>query len=113
MAIPYEPVVEQDLARGYGSVVVSMPGGGSAVGRKIGIHSFLGNFVNVKDFGAVGDGSTNDSDAIATADAALGTTGGTVYFPAGTYNTTRSLTPRTGVTRVGEVLKTRPARLAA
>lgn len=39
--------------------------------------------VNVKDYGAVGDGVTNDADAIKTAIAAG--SGGVVYFPHGTY----------------------------
>lgn len=41
---------------------------------------------NVKDFGAVGDGSADDSPAISAAFTAANTAGGgTVYFPAGTY----------------------------
>jgi hypothetical protein len=44
-----------------------------------------GSYFNVKDYGAVGDGSTDDSSAIdATCDAAI-LTGGTVYFPPGRY----------------------------
>jgi len=42
--------------------------------------------VNVKDFGAVGDGVANDTDAITAALAFLGNTG-TLYFPAGIYLT--------------------------
>jgi polygalacturonase len=41
-------------------------------------------FVNVKDFGAIGDGVTDDTAAIrAAADAVA--PGGTIYFPSGTY----------------------------
>lgn len=41
---------------------------------------------NVREFGAVGDGTTVDSPAINRAiDAAAAAGGGTVYFPAGTY----------------------------
>jgi hypothetical protein len=40
---------------------------------------------SVKDFGALGDGATNDYAAIAAAIAAAAVSGGTVYFPAGTY----------------------------
>ncbi len=48
---------------------------------------------NVKDYGAVGNGTTNDTAAIQAAmDAALAAGGGTVYFPAGTYRLTTTLT---------------------
>ena len=43
--------------------------------------------INVKTYGATGDGVTNDTTAIATALSAVGATGATVYFPAGTYIT--------------------------
>jgi Pectate lyase superfamily protein len=42
-------------------------------------------FGSVKDFGARGDGSTDDTAAINTALAALPSTGGMLFFPAGTY----------------------------
>ena len=46
-----------------------------------------GGFFNVKQYGAKGDGSTIDSPAIDKAiEAASNAGGGTVYFPAGTYN---------------------------
>jgi hypothetical protein len=48
--------------------------------------------VNVKTHGAVGDGSTNDTAAIQAAIAAVPVTGGTVYFPAGTYIVSSTLT---------------------
>jgi hypothetical protein len=41
--------------------------------------------VSVKDFGAVGDGVTDDSVAIRDAIDCVSTNGGQVYFPAGTY----------------------------
>jgi len=44
--------------------------------------------VNVKDFGAVGDGTTDDTTAIQAAIDSVSTNGGHVYFPAGTYNCT-------------------------
>lgn len=40
--------------------------------------------VNVKDFGAVGDGTTDDSKALRDAFDAAGP-GGKVFFPPGTY----------------------------
>ena len=47
------------------------------------VHNKLQDFVSVKDFGAAGDGSTNDYTAITNAFA----TGKSVYFPVGTYLT--------------------------
>lgn len=45
--------------------------------------------VNVKDYGATGDGTTNDTTAIQAAIDAV-TSGGVVYFPAGTYRIART-----------------------
>ncbi|MHA0286131.1 glycosyl hydrolase family 28-related protein [Mycobacterium sp. C3-094] len=42
------------------------------------------NTVNVKDYGAVGDGVTDDSAALKAAEAAM-TSGSTLYFPEGNY----------------------------
>lgn len=47
--------------------------------------------VNVLDFGAVGDGVANDTDAFEDAIAAIATTGQTLYVPAGTYKLTREI----------------------
>lgn len=54
---------------------------GSTTARSL-VNRFA-DTVNVKDFGAVGDGVTNDTSAIQTAIAA--SAGNTVYFPSGTY----------------------------
>ena len=43
------------------------------------------HFISVKDFGAVGDGVTDDASAIQSALDALKDTGGIIYFPVGTY----------------------------
>lgn len=53
--------------------------------------ALTGTGINVKDYGATGDGVTDDTAAIATARAVLeleGTSGGTLYFPAGVYKVT-------------------------
>ena len=47
---------------------------------------------NVKDFGATGNGSTDDRAAIANADAAANSARGILYFPQGTYYIGSSLT---------------------
>jgi len=62
------------------SVVITGAGGG-------------GYFLNVMDYGATGNGSTNDTAAINSAIAAAVTTGTPVYFPAGTYMVTTVVLP--------------------
>ncbi|WP_090786325.1 glycoside hydrolase family 28 protein [Pedobacter sp. ok626] len=55
----------------------------------VALRARMGHFqngVNIRDFGAKGDGITLDTESINKAiDAAAATGGGTVYFPAGTY----------------------------
>ena len=47
---------------------------------------------NVKTYGAVGNGTTDDTAAIqSTIDAAFADGGGTVFFPAGTYRVTATI----------------------
>jgi len=48
--------------------------------------------VNVKDYGAKGDGVTDDTVAIQNAIAVVPAAGGIVFFPAGTYRVTSTLT---------------------
>jgi polygalacturonase len=56
------------------------------------------NELNVKDFGAKGDGVTNDSTVIQAAVDAL-TAGDTLYFPSGTYLCDKiSISGKTGIT---------------
>lgn len=51
-----------------------------------------GYIFNVKTYGAVGNGATDDTSAINAAYAAVGAGGGALYFPAGTYKVTAALT---------------------
>lgn len=46
---------------------------------------------NVKDYGATGNGSSNDTVAVQAAIDAAGVAGGTVYFPPGTYKIARNV----------------------
>ncbi len=57
--------------------------------------------VNVKDYGATGNGSTDDAAAIQSAVAAVTGTGGTVYFPPGTYKVGTSIVPANNVALIG------------
>jgi hypothetical protein len=58
---------------------------------KVSYSMIAGAPVNVLDFGAVGDGVANDTDAFEDAIAAVATTGQTLYVPAGTYKLTREI----------------------
>lgn len=40
MSVKFEKIVKEDLNLGVGEVEVTMPGGGSAIGNKIGPHTF-------------------------------------------------------------------------
>jgi hypothetical protein len=62
---------------------------GSTVNRPINLK--LEEIVSVKDFGAVGNGSTDDTAAIQAAINSLSATGGTVYLPTGTYKVSSTI----------------------
>lgn len=85
-------IVAEDLNLGYGTVPVPTSGGGSATGTKIGLFTFA-RVVNVRDLGAVGDGTVDDTAALQAA-IAVAVAGGTgaVFFPPGTYRVTGTLT---------------------
>ena len=62
------------------------------VNARIPVASNSATYVNVKDYGAIGNGVADDTTAINTALAVLnGTLGGTLYFPRGTYKITSTL----------------------
>jgi len=67
-------------------------GATDAVNRAINLK--LAEIVSVKDFGAVGDGTTNDATAFTAALAAIVATGkkGVLFIPSGTYKINSSLT---------------------
>lgn len=60
-----------------------------------------GNTVNVKNYGAKGDGDTDDSGAIQKAINAVKTKGGKVFIPAGLYYMESGVTVPPGVSIVG------------
>jgi len=61
-----------------------IPAGTGAVATNV--ETKLREVVSVKDFGAVGDGSTDDTDAIKDTFAYCGSIGQKAYVPAGTYS---------------------------
>lgn len=74
--------------------------GTGAVARTV--EAKLRDTVSVKDFGAVGDGTTDDTAAIQAAiDAVYAAGGGEVRFPKGTYRTASALAWPSGVNLVG------------
>lgn len=70
---------------------------GGVVPRLVSAQGWDGQYFNVKSYGATGDGTTNDRAAIQATIDAVPSTGGVVFFPAGTYNmTTTALNPKIG-----------------
>ena len=55
---------------------------------KVSYSMIEGAVLNVLDFGAIGDGVTDDTSAIQDAIDSLGATGGEIFFPSGTYSIT-------------------------
>jgi hypothetical protein len=69
--------------------------GAPVVAHAMGDEEFVGPFAswaNVKSYGAAGDGVTDDTAAIQKGLNALGPDNPTLYFPAGTYRITQTLT---------------------
>ena len=81
------------------SAVSFIQAGTGAVARTA--QAKMRDVVSVKDFGAVGDGVTDDTAAFAAAIAALPAEGGTVFVPNANYRINLSIT-KSGVTLQGE-----------
>ena len=72
-----------NAANGDALIGVKLSATGSAARTQ---HAKNADIVSVKDFGAVGDGITNDSAAIKAAMEAVQATGAKLYCPTGTYS---------------------------
>jgi hypothetical protein len=66
------------------------------------VQTKLDQYLSVADFGAVGDGVTDDTAAIQAATAAIPSDGGEVFFPEGDYFITDSIRPKSNTTLRGE-----------
>ena len=66
------------------------------------LNSKLGEFLSVKDFGAKGDGATDDTTAIQAAMTYIAANGGSLFFPEGVYISTNvSVTLSAAVNLIG------------
>lgn len=75
----------QDVNFGFGSVVVTMPGGGQATGTKVGLHTFC-QLLNVQlDFGAQGVGQDDAAIQAAMAACVANPQYRGLYFPPGNW----------------------------
>jgi hypothetical protein len=68
--------------------------------------------LNVKDYGAKGDGTTDDTAAILAAIADIPSEGGVLYFPKGTYLISGTLVVSNGTKMVGEGVNASVIQLA-
>lgn len=66
------------------------------------VQSKLEQYISVKDFGAVGDGVTDDSDAFIAARTAAAATGKMVYAPAGRYKLNKAITSSEDLNLMGD-----------
>lgn len=74
---------------------------GVATTLSVALSGLAGLFFNVKGFGALGNGSSDDSLAIQAAVSAAAVLGGIVYFPPGTYRTSTKISIPAGVSLLG------------
>jgi hypothetical protein len=79
----------------YGAIFAAVVAGAPVAAQAMGDEEFVGPFAswaNVTSYGAVGDGVTDDTAAIQNAISALRPANPTIYFPAGTYLISGTLT---------------------
>ena len=65
------------------------------------VEDRLAQYVSVKDFGATGDGVTDDTDAVLNAVSYIQTAKGTLYFPKGTYVVEQAIQLNSSITVKG------------
>jgi hypothetical protein len=92
---------KQDLNLGRGTFNATLPDGTNATLDKIGLHTFS-EVLNVKDFGAVGDGVNDDTAAIQAAFDEAYALGWTVRIPKGIYIISSTLSLYKGLQVYGD-----------
>lgn len=93
---------DNGILKGTGTIIDFRSGLSASVsGTVITVDDNIG-WVNVKDYGATGDGATNDTASISAAVAILNASyGGVLYFPPGDYLTTGGFTISKNCTIMG------------
>ncbi|MFC4275573.1 glycosyl hydrolase family 28-related protein [Achromobacter aloeverae] len=99
--------VSNVYVKGGSTVAIGVPGNGTVTDAKVAPGSKLYNritdWVDVRDYGAKGDGVTDDTHAFNMAIAAASGKGGAiVYVPSGSYSITSTITLPNGVSLYGE-----------
>ena len=92
----FEHITAAALAASTGSSLVGHIASGAG-GVATTVQAKLRESVSVKDFGALGDGVTNDGAAINLAISAAAVLGCTLFFPVGVYKITSTITWANGV----------------
>jgi hypothetical protein len=94
----------QQIAQSIQNLGISSSGfiqnGAGAVARTV--QSKLTDTINVLDFGAVGDGVTNNTTAFTLAIAAASAANTALYVPTGVFKVAQLTVPSTGLTIIGE-----------
>lgn len=96
-------IVSDNAGNSGSSLIGFLQSGTGAVASTV--QTKLRNFVNAKDFGAVGDGVTNDTTALQNAINYAVSVGKSLFIPTGNYSCTAQLTASTTTTQfvlVGE-----------
>lgn len=98
------PSDRRSAIRSLAAAALAVPLGASAAHAQIGSTSLRNSAINLREFGAAGDGRSDDSAALIRAVAAVAAqpTGGALYIPAGTYLLSREILLPRGVTLVGD-----------
>lgn len=101
----YDPIGLNDVldnwATSAGSPDFEVLLGGAPTDLQTAIGGLTNPFYDVKHYGAIGNGTTDDTTAIKLAFTAAAVAGGIVYFPAGTYLITDVITIAAGVSVLG------------